>query len=159
MRQLFIKQKVFKITDHYPVLDANGNNVYFVDEKFRFFGKTINVTRSDGSHVFTIDRKLLHFMYRFRATFYDGKQIVLKNKFRFFRMGIDVISDDYKLSLEGDFFALNFEVFSNGNKVGHIYKKWLSWGDCFTIDVIDDEFEEELLALMIMVDFIQDQQK
>ena len=59
MKQLFIKQKVLKITDHYPVLDENGNETYHVDEDFKFFGKKIYVTRSDGSHVFTITRELL----------------------------------------------------------------------------------------------------
>ncbi len=159
MRQLFIKQKVFKITDHYPVTDADGNAVYFVDEEFRFFGKKLHVTRADGRHVFTIDRELFHFLYHFVATFYDGKQITLRSQFRFFTIGIDVISKDYNLTLEGDFFSLNFSVFSNRIKVGHIYKEWLAWGDTFVIDVIDPEFEEELLALMIMVDFIKDQRR
>lgn len=158
MKQLFIKQKVLKITDHYPVLDANGNEVYHVDEDFKFFGKTIHVTKPDGRQVFTITRELFHLMYRFHTVFNDGKQITLKQKFQLFHMGIDVISNDYTLTLEGDFLSLNFEVFSKGIKVGQIYKKWLSWGDTFTIDVIDPEFEEELLALMIMVDFIRDQQ-
>lgn len=159
MRQLFIKQKVFKITDHYPVLDANGTAVYFVDETFKLFGKKIQVTRPDGSPVFTITRELFRFLYHFHARFSDGKKITLKQKFKFFRMGIDVMSDDYRLTLEGDFLSLNFSVFSEGKKVGSIYRKWLSWGDSFTIDVIDPSFEEELLALMIMVDFIRDQQE
>lgn len=97
-------------------------------------------------------------MNHFAATFYDGKQIMLNQKFRFFKTGIDVISDDYELNLEGDFLDLNFEVFSEENKIGHIYKQWLSWGDTFTIDVMDPDFEEELLALM-MVDFISDQRE
>lgn len=156
MRQLYIKQKVFKITDHYPVMDSYNNTVYLVDEEFKFWGKTIHVTKPDGSHVFTIDREMFRLMYHFVATFNDGKRILLKNKFRLFHLGIDVISDDYQLTLEGDFFALNFEVFSHTNKVGHIYSKWFSWGDTFVIDVMDPTFEEELLALMIMVDFMKD---
>lgn len=159
MKQLFIKQKVLKITDHYPVLDENGNETYHVDEDFKFFGKKIHVTKPDGSHVFTITRELFHLLYRFHAVFNDGKQMTLKQKFQFFHIGIDVVSDDYRLTLEGDFLSLNFEVFSEGTKVGHIYKKWLSWGDSFTIDVIDPAFGDELLTLMIMVDFIRDQRE
>jgi uncharacterized protein YxjI len=51
MRQLYIRQKVFKITDHYPVIDSYNNTVYLVDEEFKFWGKTIHVTKPDGSHV------------------------------------------------------------------------------------------------------------
>ena len=31
MYELYIKQRVFKITDHYDVLDVNQNPVYHVD--------------------------------------------------------------------------------------------------------------------------------
>ena len=31
MYELYIKQKVFKITDHYEVMDSNQNPVYRVD--------------------------------------------------------------------------------------------------------------------------------
>lgn len=159
MRQLFIKQKVFKITDHYPVLDAEGNEVYWVDEDFQFIGKTIHVTRPDGSHVFTIEKELFRFLSHFVACFHDGKKITLSQQLRLFNTAIDVISDDYELSLEGDIFGLDFEVFSQNAKVGHIYSMFLTWGDTFVIDVIDEEFEEELLALMIMVDYIKDQRQ
>lgn len=30
MYKLYIKQKVFKITDHYPIIDENENEVYYV---------------------------------------------------------------------------------------------------------------------------------
>lgn len=156
MRQLFIKQKVFKITDHYPVLDENKNEVYFVDEDFKVFGKTLHVTRADGTHVFTINQELFRLLNRFEAKFYDGRTISLKQKFKLLTTGIDLISDDYELSLQGDILGLNFEVMSQDTKVGHIYREFFTWGDAYVIDVLDREFEEELLALMIMVDFIKD---
>ena len=45
MYELYIKQKVFKITDHYEVMDSNQNPVYRVDQDFRLVGNTVHVSR------------------------------------------------------------------------------------------------------------------
>lgn len=38
MYQLYIKQKVFKITDHYQIIDNNGIPRYQVDQDFKLKG-------------------------------------------------------------------------------------------------------------------------
>lgn len=156
MHKLFIKQKVFKITDHYPVLDENGEEVYSVDQDFTFIGRRINVKKSDGSKSFVLEKRILTFMPQYDVTFSDGKSLFIKKNFTFFKTDISLTSEHYELKLIGNFWGLNFDVESRGEVVGHIEKQFLSWGDTYEITVIDEDFEEELIALLIVVDAIKD---
>ena len=38
MRKLYFKEKFFKITDNYPILDEDGRKAYYLDQDFTFIG-------------------------------------------------------------------------------------------------------------------------
>lgn len=156
MRKLYVKQKVFKFTDHYDVLDENNNPIYKVDQDFRFFGNSVNVSKYDGSKSFNISRGMIFLLPKYSVKFSDGNKMTIQQDLTFFRKKIKIISNDYTLELKGNIWDINFEVYNNLKLVGNIYKKFLSWSDTFVIDVYDDSFEEELLALLIVVDDILD---
>ena len=156
MYELYIKQKVFKITDHYDVMDANQNPVYHVDQDFRLIGNTVHVSRMDGSEAFVINREVFTIMPKYTVDFSNGKTAHIKQNFTFFKKSIDIFSDDYSLRLEGSFWDMDFGVFNNGTEVGNISKQFLFWGDTYVIRVFDAEFEEALIALLIAVDNIKD---
>lgn len=156
MYKLYIKQKVFKITDHYPVLNEAGEEVYQVDQDFKIIGNRITVTKKDGSKSFVLEKKLFKMLPEYEVVFDDGKSFRIKQNFRWFKKDIDLISQDYNLKLRGDLWDLNFDVENQGQVVGHIDKAWFTWGDTYEITVFDEAFEEELLALLIVVDAIKD---
>lgn len=156
MRNLYIKQKVFKITDHYPVLDESGKVCYLVDQDFKFFGNTVHVSDPDGRHLFTVDKEILTFLPRFVVNFADGRSISLKSRFTVFRKIIDIGPDNLGLRLEGDFFNKDFGLFKAGNLLASIHKKWFTWGDTYELQVINNQFEELFLAVVIAVDCIID---
>lgn len=159
MYNLYMKQKVFKIRDKYDIYDQQQNPIYHIDQDFKLIGNTINVIKYDGSKSFVIDRRLLTLLPKYDVNFHDGKSFSIFQKLTFLKKRIEVVSDYYNLDLQGSFWDLDFEVYNNGIKVGHISKEFLTWADTFSITVIDPEFEEELVALMIVVDDIQDMQQ
>ena len=156
MYQLFIKQKVFKLTDHYPVLDVDGNAVYYVDQSFQLLGDHFRLRRLDGKRALSINREVFTILPRFLVENDDGTSFRVSQRFSLFGKKIDLESDDYNLYLRGSFWDYNFDVYEGKSLVGRIQKKFLTWGDSFVIDVYDPDFEEELLALLICVDLIQD---
>ncbi|MFM1524688.1 MULTISPECIES: LURP-one-related/scramblase family protein [Helcococcus] len=156
MKKLYIKQKVFKITDHYEVFDDNQIAVYRVDQDFKFWGNAINVTKLNGSGSFTIKRGIVFFLANYDVDFSDGKNFNIKQDFAFFRKKLKIISDDYDLNLLGDLFSFDFNVYNGDKLVGNIYRKVLTWRDTFVIEVIDENFEDELLALLIAIDDLID---
>lgn len=156
MYELYIKQKVFKITDHYEVMDPNQNPVYRVDQDFKLIGNTVHVSRMDGSEAFVINRQVLTIMPKYDVEFDNGKTALIKQNFTFFKKSIDMIFDNSVLKLDGSFWDMEFRVFSDNTEVGSISRKYLSWGDTYVITVLDAEYEEALLALTIVVDNIKD---
>ena len=156
MHKLYLNQKIFKITDHYEVFDDAGNAVYQVNQDFRIFGNTVHVRRINDNLGFTIDRKILTILPRYTITFNDGKVIKVKQNLTIFKKNIDLMSNDYNLKLKGNFWDLNFEVFEGSRVVGRIYKEYFAIRDKFVLEILDDEYEDEILALTIVVDEIKD---
>lgn len=159
MYKLYAKQKIFKITDHYEIFDKNQNPIYKVDQDFKLFGNTVHVKKFDGSKYFVIDKEILTWLPKFTVEFNDGKSFIIKQNFNFFRKDIDIISDYYDIKLMGNFWDLDFEVYDKGVLVGIISQELFALSDTFVIEVIDENYEEELVALFITVDHIKDMQQ
>lgn len=159
MRKLYIKQAVFKITDHYPVTDAEGHPVYQVDQDFKFIGNTVHVSTPEGEHLFTVDREILTFLPRYTITFANGQTIHLNSRFSIFHKSIDVDPEGEGIELEGDFLDLTFTVTKQDRLLGTIDRAFLSWGDSFELTVHDERYEALFVAIVIAVDCIIDSQQ
>lgn len=159
MKKLYIQQKVFKITDHYPVLDENRNPVYYVDQDFKLIGNTVHVNSLDGKEVFSVNKEVLTIMPKYVVTFDDGRQAVLKSRFSLFNKRIDVELDDSKIELKGNFFDFQFTIFEENCEIGSISKELFAWGDTYVLNIIDESKEKIILALMIAVDCIKDSEE
>lgn len=159
MKKLYITQKVFKITDHYPILNANQETVYQVDQDFKLIGNTVHVKDDNDRALFTVNKEVFTILPKYDVAFTDGRSITLKSRFTLFKKAIDVHMDGHNLLLEGDFFDYNFRLLDNGHIVGSIEKAFLAWGDTYEITVHDESKEEMLVAIMIAVDCIKDSEQ
>ena len=159
MYKLYIKQKVFRLRDVYPVLDEEGKTVYQVNQDFKLVGNTVHVTQVANQRSFVIDRELFRLLPHYQVRFDDGSSMTISQRFTFLRKEIEISSSQYQLNLQGDYlWDLNFAVYNGQYKVGQINKAWLAWGDTYEITVLDPKFEEALLALLIALDDILDQE-
>lgn len=156
MHKLYIKQKVFAITDHYQVYDEDQNPIFQVDQEFLFWGARYDVKRLDGMSSFKLEKKKFSFMPEFYVTFQDSKVMRIVQNFSWFKKDIDIISDDYNLKLVGSLWDLDFQVFNGEDLVGEIHKEFMTWADTYEITVHDPIFEDDLLALFIALDNIKD---
>lgn len=156
MKKLYIQQKVFKITDHYPILDDNDDVVYYVDQDFTLVG--LNVTVSDKNHneVFVIEREILHLLPEFVITFANGDVARLKSRFRFFNKKVDAIFPNMDISIEGDFFSHNFIIKNGDKEIGQMRRKLFTFADIFEIDIYDEDYMDIIVAFMIAIDHLID---
>lgn len=159
MKKLYIKQKVFKFLDHYPVTDENQNEKYQVDQSFRMLGFRVDVSKSTGEPVFSVEKEVFAFLPRYHVTFEGGGEYTVQSQFRLFKTALDIEGLEETINLEGDLFDLDFEVTANGRTVGRIAHQWLSWGDTYEIEVIEPGYELFLLSLFLCVDQIKDQKQ
>lgn len=158
MRKLYIRQKVFKITDHYDILGDNQEVVYRVDQDFTFFGHRVHVTHPTGAHLFTINKKVISLLPFFTITFANGNTIELKSRFTIMRKKIDILPADLGLHVEGSFMQHNFSLLRGNQVVGDIKKAWISWGDVYEITIHDESIQDIIVAVMIAVDNLLDQE-
>lgn len=152
MHKLYIKQKVFKITDHYDVLDEAGFPAYQVDQELHFVGYTVHVKKHDGTSSFVVERRLMSWAPVFEVEFSGGKRIEIVVNFSWTGRDIDLISEDYQLKITGSYWDVEFEIHNEDKLVGKIYREFFSWADVYTIEVLDLDFEDELLAILIAID-------
>lgn len=150
MKKLYFKEKFFKITDHYPILDENGREAYYLDQDFTFLGYESKVTDLNAKTILQISRQLLTFLPRYTVSMHDGRSMIVQKRFEFFKHRVDVSLDDDDLYLEGDIFHLNFTVTNkNGQTVGAVNKKFFALTDNYELIVYDEAYIEELIGLVI----------
>ena len=150
MKKLYLKEKFFKITDHYPILDENGREAYYLDQDFTFLGYESKVTDLNAKTILQISRQLLTFLPRYTVSMHDGTSMIVQKRFEFFRHRVDVSLDDDALYLEGDIFHLNFTVTNqNGQTIGAVNKKFFALTDNYELIVYDEAYIEELIGLVI----------
>ena len=159
MKSLFIQQKVFKILDHYPITDEDGQTIYQVDQAFRLIGNTVHVSNANGNHLFTIDRVVLTLLPKFIVTFADGREISIKSNLTLFHRDIDIDPDHLGLNVAGDFWDHNYTLSQRGTTVGSISKEWLTFADCYRLDIYDESLQDVFIAVVIAVDRLIDESR
>ena len=160
MRRLYLKQKIIKMTDHFLIYDEYEKPIYKVDQDLKLIGHSVNVLNLENENTFKIERQLLKIMPRYTVTFSDGREFIIKQNFKLFKINVSLISSDFDLEIKGDFMSLNFNINSGRNLVGVITKKFLSFGDSFSVEVLDSKYQDALVAISIVLDrIIDDMQK
>lgn len=157
MKKYYFKEKFFKITDHYPILDEYGRKAFFVDQKFKFLGYEATVSDSTDQTIFTINRKLISFLPVYEINFKDPrKKMTIKSNISLFRKSIDVISESGKINVKGNLLDYEFKAYIKGDLIGEVSKKILSFTDKYQLKVHKEDFTEELIALCLSLNNIKD---
>ena len=158
MKKLYFKEKFFKITDHYPIVDENGREVYYLDQNFTLVGYNSNVSDGNGKNLFSITREIFTLRPRYQVVFSKGTDMTVQKKFEFFRHRVDIfMSNGDNLYLDGDIWHLNFQVINKeGALVGEVYKKFFSFADNYELTIYDENYDQELISLVLCLNNMVD---
>jgi uncharacterized protein YxjI len=163
MRYVYLKQKVFSFREAYKVYDELQNVLYEARGKWVSFDSHKDLFKvNETEPIFVIKQKILSFVPTY-FLFDKNRQPVAKlaqQLFTFFGTKFNLIIQEKKYELRGDFFGYTFTILDEQGPVVDIRKKWLSWGDTYQI-AIDDRFDEALAVSVVLMidDFIADQQR
>lgn len=156
MKKLYFKEKIVKILDHFPVLDEDGRTAYYIDQELGIVYK-VRVTDADGKDVFRINRELISIFPRYTVNFATGQKLTVEQKFAMLGKKVEVYLDGDKISLNGDIINLNYQVENSAGKlIGAMNKKFLALSDTYELTIYDEEYEEELVALTLCLNNIND---
>lgn len=150
--KLYIRQKIFSWKDKFTFYDSNGNDKYHVEGEFFSFGKKLHVYDSQGREAAYIEQKLLSFLPRY-FVYVGNEQIAeIVKEMSFFRPKYSINGLGWQV--EGDFFAHDYDIVFNGEKIVTINKKWMTWGDCYELNINDESDEIVALSVVLAIDCV-----
>ena len=150
MRELYIKQKVFSLSDKFSVKDAEENEVYFVEGSLMKIPKTFSVINNRQNEVAVITKKTFSFLPTFFVDVPGQETMMIKKEFSFLKARYTI--DAEGIEVQGNWWDMDFEVYQNKNLIGSVSKKWFTWGDSYRLHIVDEKMESLLVALVVAID-------
>jgi uncharacterized protein YxjI len=153
-----VKSK-FGMGRDFKVLDANEQQVYFVDGKYGL-RPAAEIQDASGAVVYTVRGKLMG-IPKEMVLLDAAEQEVARLKAKAFspiksKMTLNAV-DGREWQLEGNFLEKEYEVTSEGRVVLHITQKFMSIKDTYALDVAEDVDPAMALALLWAVDAFVEQ--
>lgn len=153
--KLYIKQKVFSWKDKFKVFDEFGNDKYYVEGEFFSWGKKLHVCDLQGREVAFIKQEILTFLPRFRV-YINGAEIAeIVKQFTFFKPKYSIEGLGWEIN--GNFWAHDYEITKNGTPIVTIMKEWMTWGDCYELNIANPADEIVALAVVLTIDCVMAQ--
>jgi len=137
--------------DRFTVKDEMGRDKYFVEGEFSF-RKKLHVYDETGSECAFIKQKLFTFLPRY-FLFIGGVQVAeIIKEFTFLKANYSIKGLDWES--RGDFWDHDYEILEDGRLVANMHKEWMTWGDCYEMDIAEESDEITALAVMLVIDCV-----
>lgn len=150
--KFYMKQKVLSFVDRFTIYDELENEAYWVEGDFFTIGKKLDLFDKDNKHKAHIHQKVLSFMPRFFIQI-NGEDVaeVVKHA-TLFKQKFSITGYDWEVS--GDFLAHEYEIFRDGYTIATISKEWFTWGDAYSVDIVDGVDPVPILSVVLIIDAI-----
>lgn len=153
---LYLKQKMFSLHDRFTVFDENENPVYSVEGKVISVHRKHSILNNNGEEVANISKKIISLMPKFYIERPIGKTYEMKGKFAFAHEKYQI--EELNWELTGKFMQHDYKICAGDEEIASIHEKWLSWGDTYEIIVKDGIDEVLILAIMLCIDAIHEEE-
>ncbi|GGA45413.1 LURP-one-related/scramblase family protein [Psychrobacillus lasiicapitis] len=153
MKQLYIKQKVFSLGGKFTVKDQQERDVYFVEGSFMQIPKTFSIMDTTREEIALITKKVFSFLPKFFVEV-DGREVLtIKKEFSFFKARYTI--DAAGVEVHGNWWDMDFQVLQHGKVVGKVSKEWFTWGDSYQVQILDQEMEGVIIAIVVAIDCVK----
>lgn len=156
MKQLYIKQKVFSLSGRFTVKDQQEKDIYFVEGSFMKIPKSFTIKNSAGTEVALITKKTFSFLPKFYVEVNGHEVLTINKEFSFFKSRYSI--DAANIEVKGNWWNMDFEIFQNGEMAGKVNKEWFTWGDSYKVQILKEEMETIVIALVIAIDCVKSDQ-
>lgn len=153
MKQLFIKQKVFSLKEKFTVKNQQEEDVYFVEGSLMRIPKTFSIMNTSKDEVALITKKVFSFLPKFFVEVNGQEVLTINKEFSFFKARYSI--DAAGIEVLGNWWDMDFQVLQNGEVVGKVSKEWFSWGDSYKVQIMNEEMETVIIALVIAIDCVK----
>lgn len=153
MKQLYIKQKVFSIGEKFTVKDEREQDVYIVEGSFMRIPKTFTIMNAGGREVALITKKVFSLLPRFFVEVGGREVLTIQKELSFFKARYSIDSAD--IEVHGNWWDMDFQILQRGAVVGEVSKKWFTWGDSYSVQVLNEELEAVIVAIVVAIDCVK----
>ncbi|WP_080875439.1 LURP-one-related/scramblase family protein [Oceanobacillus timonensis] len=157
MNQLYIKQKVFSLNEKFTVKDQDEKDVYYVEGSFMRVPKTFSIKNAEGKKVALITKKTLSFLPKFFVEVNGQEVFTIRKELSFLKARYTI--DAAGIEVRGNWWDMNFQVYQHSEIIGEVSKEWFTWGDSYKVQVMEEEMETSLIALVIAIDCVKADEK
>ena len=153
MKQLYIKQKVFSLSGKFTVKDQQEKDVYYVEGSFMKIPKTFSIRDENKNEIARITKKILSFLPKFFVEINGQEVLTIKKEFSFFKARYNI--EAAGMEVLGNWWDMDFQVLQNGKVIGKVNKEWFTWGDSYKVQILNEELETIVIALVIAIDCVK----
>jgi len=153
MRQLYIKQKVFSLSGKFTVKDQQEKDVYYIEGSFMQFPKTFSIMNTKREEVALITKKPFSFLSKFFVEVNGKEVLTIKKELTFLKARYTI--DTEGIEVNGKWWDMDFQVIQHGKVVGEVNQEWFTWGDSYKVQVLDEEMETMMIALVVAIDCVK----
>ncbi|MFJ5771955.1 LURP-one-related/scramblase family protein [Psychrobacillus sp. NPDC093180] len=153
MKQLYIKQKVFSLGGKFTVKDQQERDVYFVEGSFMQIPKTFSIMDTTREEIALITKRVFSFLPKFFVEVNGREVLTIKKEFSFFKARYTI--DAAGVEVHGNWWDMDFQVLQHGKVVGKVSKEWFTWGDSYQVQILDEEMEGVIIAIVVAIDCVK----
>jgi len=150
--KLYIRQKVFSWVDRFAVKDENGQDKYFVEGELFSLGKKLHIYDMAGGESAFVQQKVFSLLPRY-FVFVNGEQIAeIVKELTFLHSKYSIEGLGWVIS--GSFSAHDYEIVQNDRTIVSIHKAWMTWGDCYELEIAEEKDEIVALSVVLAIDCV-----
>ena len=153
MKQLYIKQKVLSLSGKFTVKDQQEKDVYYVEGSFMKIPKTFAIMNSAREEVALITKKMFSFLPKFFVEVNGQEVLTIKKELSFLKPRYTI--DAAGIDVQGNWWEMSFQVLQHGEVVGQVSKEWFTWGDSYKVQILNEEMESIIIALVVAIDCVK----
>lgn len=153
MKQLYIKQKVLSLSGKFTVKDEQEKDVYYVEGSFMKVPKTYSIMNPAREEVALITKKMFSFLPKFFVEVNGQEVLTIKKELSFLKPRYTI--DAAGIEVHGNWWEMNFQVLQHGEVVGQVSKEWFTWGDSYKVQILNEEMESIIIALVVAIDCVK----
>src|SRR5690606_8578890 len=153
MKQFYIKQKVFSLSGKFMVKDSAENDVYYVEGSFMQIPKTFSIMNPAREEVALITKKTFSLLPKFFVEVNGQERLTIQKEFTFLKARYTI--EGTGIDVQGNWWDMNFQILQGGEVVGQVTKEWFTWGDSYKVEILDEEMETVVIAIVVAIDCVK----
>ena len=100
-----------------------------------------------------ITKKVFSFLPKFFVEVNGQEMLTIKKEFSFFKARYTIDAAD--IEVHGNWWDMDFQVLQHGIVVGKVNKEWFTWGDSYKVQILNEEMEAIIIALVVAIDCVK----